>query len=124
MLAIVLALLGLAATFGQRMWRPLVRPAVAVALACLALAAAVALQRVPKVPEAALLQVAEGDRRLALLDVDGAVGAYSKAVDLAPRYAVAYVRRARAYARQGSPEQDQTYVFQRRRPGGPGPEHA
>jgi tetratricopeptide (TPR) repeat protein len=111
MLAIVLAVLGLAATFGQRMWRPLVRPAVAVALACLAVAAAVALPRVPVVPEEALLQVAEGDRRLALLDVDGAVAAYSRAVDLAPRYAVGYVRRAGAYARQGSPEPDQTYVF-------------
>jgi tetratricopeptide (TPR) repeat protein len=111
MLAIVLAVLGLAATFGQRMWRPLVRPAVAVALVCLAAAAVVALPRVPAVPEDAMLQVAEGDRRLALRDVDGAVAAYSKAVDLAPGYAVAYVRRAGAYALQGSLERDQTYVF-------------
>ena len=111
MLAIVLAVLGLAATFGQRLWRPLVRPAVAVALVCLAVAAVVALPRVPEVPEDAMAQVAEGDRLLALDDINGAVGAYSKAVDRAPRYAVAYVRRAGAYALQGSPDRDQSYVF-------------
>lgn len=110
-LAIVLAVLGLAATFGRRLWRPLVRPAVAVALACLALAGGVALPRVPGVPEEAMVQVAEGDRLLALDDVNKAIGAYSKAVDRAPRYAVAYVRRAGAYALQGSRERDQSYVF-------------
>ena len=45
MLAIVLSVLGLAATFGQRLWRPLVRPAMAVALGCLMFTAAVALPR-------------------------------------------------------------------------------
>jgi tetratricopeptide (TPR) repeat protein len=111
MLAIVLAVLGLAATFGQRLWRPLVRPAVAVALGCAVLAAAVGLSGVPEVPEEALRQVAEGDRLLALRDVEKAIESYSKAVALAPEYAVAYVRRAGAHALQGSPERDQTYVF-------------
>jgi hypothetical protein len=111
LLAIVLSVLGLAATFGQRLWRPLVRPAVAVALGCLVATAAVGLPRAPEIPEDAMLQVAEGDRRLALDDLDGAIAAYSAAVDRAPGYAVAYIRRAGAYALQGSPDQDQSYVF-------------
>jgi len=111
MLAIVLSVLGLAATFGQRLWRPLVRPAVAVALGCLVFTAAVAVPRVLKVPDDALEQVAEGNRRLRLNDVDGAIAAYSGAIDRAPRYATAYVRRAGAYALQGSSERDQSYVF-------------
>ena len=109
-LAIVLAVLGLAATFGQRMWRPLVRPAVAVALACLALAA-VGRPRVPAVPENAMAAgrrgrpaAGAGQRRRGGRGVleGGRPG---------PGYAVAYVRRAGAYALQGSPEQDQSYVF-------------
>jgi hypothetical protein len=111
LLAIVLSALGLAATFGQRLWRPLVRPAVAVALGCLVATATVGLPQAPAVPEDAMRQVAEGDRRLAQDDLDGAIAAYSAAVDRAPRYAVAYVRRAGAYALQGSPDQGQSYVF-------------
>jgi hypothetical protein len=111
LLAIVLSVLGLAATFGQRLWRPLVRPAVAVALGCLVATAAVGLPRAPEVPEDAMRQVAEGDRRLALDDLEGAIAAYSAAVDRAPGYAVAYTRRAGAYALQGSLDQDQSYVF-------------
>jgi tetratricopeptide (TPR) repeat protein len=111
MLAIVLSVLGLGATFGQRLQRTLIRPAVAVALGCLMFTAAVAVPRVREVPDGALRQVAEGDRRLALRDPDGAVGAYTAAIDQAPRYAMAYVRRAGAYLLQGSPEQEQSYVF-------------
>jgi tetratricopeptide (TPR) repeat protein len=111
MLAIVLSVLGLGATFGQRLQRTLVRTAVAVALGCLVFTAAVAVPRVREVPEGALGQVAEGDRRLALRDLDGAVGAYTAAIDQAPGYAVAHVRRAGAYVLQGSPEQEQSYVF-------------
>jgi tetratricopeptide (TPR) repeat protein len=110
-LAIVLSVLGLAATFGQRMWRFLVRPAVGVALGCLVFTAAVGLPRVTRTPEDALTRVADGDRLLALRDVKGAIEAYSRAIDQQPRYTAAYVRRARAYARMGSPEQEQTYVF-------------
>jgi tetratricopeptide (TPR) repeat protein len=111
MLAIVLSVLGLGATFGQRLQRTLIRPAVAVALGCLVFTAAVAVPRVREVPEGALRQVAEGDRRLALRNPGGAVEAYTAAIGQAPGYAVAYVRRAGAYLRQGSPEQAQSYVF-------------
>ena len=111
MLAIVLSVLGLGATFGQRLQRALIRPAVAVALGCLVFTAAVAVPRVREVPDGALRQVAEGDRRLALHDPDGAVGAYTAAIDQAPRYAIAYVRRAGAYLLQRSPEQEQSFVF-------------
>jgi tetratricopeptide (TPR) repeat protein len=110
-LAIVVSVLGLAATFGQRMWRFLVRPAAGVALGCLLFTAAVGLPRVTHTPEDALTKVADGDRLLALRDVKGAIEAYSRAIDQQPRYTAAYVRRARAYARMGSPEQEQTYVF-------------
>src|SRR4029453_12568112 len=44
-------------------------------------------------------------------DHQGAIDAYSRAIGEAPGYAVAYARRARAYALQGSPERDQAYVF-------------
>jgi tetratricopeptide (TPR) repeat protein len=111
LLAIVLSVLGLAATFGQRLRRPLVRSAVAVALACLVFTAAVALPRVTEVADGALRQVADGDRLLALGDHQGAIDAYSRAVGQAPGYAVAYARRAGAYALQGSPERDQAFVF-------------
>ena len=111
LLAIVLSVLGLAATFGQRLRRPLVRSAVAVALACLVFTAAVAVRTVPEVPDGAVGQVADGDRLLTLGDHQGAIDAYSRAVGQAPRYAVAYARRAGAYALQGSPERDQAYVF-------------
>ena len=111
MLAIVLSVLGLGATFGQRLQRIMIRPALAVALGCLVFTATVAVPRVREVPEGALGQVAEGDRRLALRDLDGAVEAYTAAIDQAPDYAVAHVRRAGAYVLQGSPEQEQSYVF-------------
>jgi tetratricopeptide (TPR) repeat protein len=111
LLAIVLSVLGLAATFGQRLRRPLVRSAVVVALACLAFTAAVAARPVPEVPDGAVRQVADGDRLLTLGDHQGAIDAYSRAVGQAPGYAVAYARRAGAYALQGSPERDQAYVF-------------
>ncbi|HWD45919.1 MAG TPA: tetratricopeptide repeat protein [Actinomycetota bacterium] len=111
LLAIVLSVLGLAATFGQRLRRPLVRSAVVVALACLVVTAAVAVRAVPEVPDGAVGQVADGDRLLTLGDHQGAIDAYSRAVGEAPGYAVAYVRRAGAYALQGSPERDQAYVF-------------
>lgn len=110
-LGIVLSVLGLAATFGQRMWRPLVRPSVAVALGCLLFTAAVAVPRVPEVPEAALRHVAEGNRLVAARDFQAAIRAYSSAIELQPRYATAYIRRAGAYAFAGSPERDQSYVF-------------
>jgi tetratricopeptide (TPR) repeat protein len=110
-LAIVLSILGLSATFGQRMWRPLVRPAMAVAVACLLATAAVALPRVPEIGEGVLAQVAEGDRLLEQGQFEGAIRAYSTAIDRQPRYASAYVRRATAYALAGSPERDQSYVF-------------
>jgi tetratricopeptide (TPR) repeat protein len=111
LLAIVLSVLGLAATFGQRLRRPLVRSAAAVALACLAFTAAVAARPVPEVPDGAVRQVADGDRLLTLGDHQGAIDAYSRAVGQAPGYAVAYARRAGAYALQGSPERDQAHVF-------------
>jgi tetratricopeptide (TPR) repeat protein len=111
LLAIVLSVLGLTATFGQRLRRPLVRSAVAVALACLAFTATVAARVVPEVPDGAVRQVADGDQLLALGDHQGAIDAYSRAVGQAPGYAVAYIRRAGAYALQGSPERDQAYVF-------------
>jgi tetratricopeptide (TPR) repeat protein len=110
-LAIVLSVLGLSATFGQRMWRPLVRPGVAVAVACLLFTAAVAVPRVPGVGDAVLLQVAMGDRLMAQGQLEEAIKAYSRAIDQQPRYATAYVKRAGAYALAGSPEQDQSYVF-------------
>ena len=111
LLAIVLSVLGLAATFGQRLRRPLVRSAVAVALACLVFTAAAAARPVPEVPDGAVRQVADGDRLLTLGDHQGAIDAYSRAVGQAPGYAAAYTRRAGAYALQGSPERDQAYVF-------------
>ena len=111
LLAIVLSVLGLAATFGQRLRRPLVRSAVSVALACLVFTAAVAIGAVPEVPDGAVRQVADGDRLLTLGDHQGAIDAYSRAIGEAPGYAVAYTRRAGAYALQGSPERDQAYVF-------------
>jgi tetratricopeptide (TPR) repeat protein len=111
LLAIVLSVLGLAATFGQRLRRPLVRSAVAVALACLVFTAAVAVRAVPEVPDGAVGQVADGDRLLTLGDHQGAIDAYSRAVGQAPGYAAAYARRAGAYALQGSPERDRAYVF-------------
>jgi tetratricopeptide (TPR) repeat protein len=111
LLAIVLSVLGLAATFGQRLRRPLVRSAVAVALACLVFTATVALPAVPEVPDGAVRQVADGNRLLTLGDHQGAIDAYSRAIGQAPGYAVAYTRRAGAYALQGSPERDQAYVF-------------
>jgi hypothetical protein len=111
LLAIVLSVLGLAATFGQRLRRPLVRSAVAVALACLAFTAVVAVRPVPEVPDGAVRQVADGNRMLALGDHQGAIDAYSRAVGQAPGYAAAYARRAGAYALQGSPERDQAHVF-------------
>jgi tetratricopeptide (TPR) repeat protein len=111
LLAIVLSVLGLAATFGQRLRRPLVRSAVAVALACLVFTATVAVRAVPEVPDGAVRLVADGDRLLTLGDHQGAIDAYSRAVGEAPGYAVAYARRAGAYALQGSPERDQAYVF-------------
>jgi tetratricopeptide (TPR) repeat protein len=111
LLAIVLSVLGLAATFGQRLRRPLVRSAVAVALGCLVFTATVALPPVRQIPETALVQVADGDRLLALDDHQGAIDAYSRAIEQAPGYAVAHARRAGAYALQGSPEQEQSYVF-------------
>jgi tetratricopeptide (TPR) repeat protein len=111
LLAMVLSVLGLAATFGQRLRRPLVRSAVAVALACLVFTAAVAVRAVPEVPDGAVRQVADGDRLLTLGDHQGAIDAYSRAVGQAPGYAVAYARRAGAYALQGSSERDQAYVF-------------
>jgi tetratricopeptide (TPR) repeat protein len=110
-LAIVLSILGLSATFGQRMWRPLVRPGMAVAGACLLLTAAVALPRIPSIGDDVLRQVAEGDRLLAQRRFEAAIQAYSRAIDQQPRYAAAYVKRAGAYALAGSPEQDQAYVF-------------
>jgi tetratricopeptide (TPR) repeat protein len=110
-LGIVLSVLGLAATFGQRMWRPLVRPGVAVALGCLLFTAAVGLPRVPEVPEAALRQVADGNRLVAARKLPAAITAYSSAIERQPRYATAYVRRAMAFALAGSPEQDQSFVF-------------
>jgi tetratricopeptide (TPR) repeat protein len=111
LLAIVLSVLGLAATFGQRLRRPLVRSAVAVALACLVFTATVAARTVPEIPDGAVRQIADGNRLLILGDHQGAIDAYSRAVGQAPGYAVAYTRRAGAYALQGSPERDQAYVF-------------
>jgi tetratricopeptide (TPR) repeat protein len=110
-LAIVLSILGLSATFGQRMWRPVVRPAMAVAVACLVLTAVVALQRVPAIGDDVLHQVAEGDRLLAQGKIDGAIQAYSRAIDQQPRYASAYIKRAGAYTLAGSPDKDQSYVI-------------
>jgi tetratricopeptide (TPR) repeat protein len=110
-LGIVLSVLGLAATFGQRMWRLLVRPGVAVALGCLLFTAAVSLPRVAEVPEAALRQVADGNRLVRARDYKAAIRAYSSAIERQPGYATAYIRRAMAYALDGSPEQDQSYVF-------------
>jgi tetratricopeptide (TPR) repeat protein len=107
-LAIVLSILGLSATFGQRMWRPMVRPAMAVAVACLVLTAVVALQRVPAIGDDVLHQVAEGDRLLAQGKFDGAIRAYSRAIDQQPRYASAYIKRAGAYTLAGSPDKDQS----------------
>jgi tetratricopeptide (TPR) repeat protein len=107
----VLSVLGLAATFGQRLRRPLVRSAVAVALTCLVFTAVVAVRPVPEVPDGAVRQVADGNRLLTLGDHQGAIDAYSRAVGQAPGYAVAYARRAGAYALQGSPERDQAHVF-------------
>jgi tetratricopeptide (TPR) repeat protein len=121
-LAIVLSILGLSATFGQRMWRPLVRPAIAVAVACLVLGAAVARPRVPEIGDDVLHQVAEGDRLLtqgrfegdrllAQGKFEGAIQAYSRAIDQQPGYASAYVKRAGAYALAGSPDKGQSYVL-------------
>jgi tetratricopeptide (TPR) repeat protein len=110
-LAIVLSILGLSATFGQRMWRPLVRPAMAVAVACLLLTAAVARPRIPEIGVDVLRQVAEGDRLLGQGRFEPAIQAYSRAIDQQPRYASAYVKRAGAYALAGSPERDQSYVL-------------
>jgi len=83
----------------------------AVAVACLVLTAVVALQRVPAIGDDVLHQVAEGDRLLAQGKFDGAIQAYSRAIDQQPRYASAYIKRAGAYTLAGSPDKDQSYVI-------------
>jgi tetratricopeptide (TPR) repeat protein len=104
-LAVSLFLLGLSLTVEGRSRRLLVVPGVTIAAICVAWAALTALRDVPRTSERALRSVAEGNRLLAQSDADGAVEAYTRAIDERSDYGTAFGLRADAQFIAGSNQQ-------------------
>lgn len=108
LLAVVLFLMSLSLTVEGGLRFAVLVPAVAIGVACGAITIGAALRPVSPVPDDAVRAVAEGDRLLGRYEFSSAVDEYTKAIDLQPRYALAYGRRASArFAEGGDPRPGQ-----------------
>lgn len=96
LLAVVLFLMSLSLTVEGAMRFVVLAPAAVIGLACIAITIGAALRPVSAVPLEAVQAVAEGDRLMARYRLPEAVEEYTRAIDLEPRYALAYGRRASA----------------------------
>jgi tetratricopeptide (TPR) repeat protein len=106
LLAVALTMLGLSLTVGPSVRRFLVWPAAALTAACLVGSVVVLVRPAPRTPEEAIKAVGEGDRLAGARDYEGAIAAYTRAIELNDRYAAAYRGRAFASFLAGSPERD------------------
>jgi tetratricopeptide (TPR) repeat protein len=111
LLAVVLFLMSLSLTVDGRLRLAVLVPAAVIALACVVITIGASLGPVAAVPDQAIKDVAEGDRLMGRYDFSGAVGQYSKAIRLQPRYALAYGRRANAlFFEGGDPVKGQQFI--------------
>ncbi len=106
LLAVALTMLGLSLTVGPGVRRFLVWPAAALTAACFVGSVVVLVRPVPRTPEEAIKAVGEGDRLAGARDYEGAIAAYTRAIELNDGYAAAYRGRAFASFLAGSPERE------------------
>ncbi len=106
LLAVALTMLGLSLTVGPGVRRFLVWPAAVLTAACLVGSVVVVVRPVPRTPEEAIQAVGEGDRLAGARDYEGAITAYTRAIELNDGYAAAYRGRAFAAFLADSPERD------------------
>jgi tetratricopeptide (TPR) repeat protein len=102
MLAVVLALLGLSATLGDRLGRWFFVAAGTLVIASAVAAGSAKLAGITRTPEAAVRAVADGNARLYARDWTGAVGRYDAALRERADYAPALRQRASATIAAGS----------------------
>ena len=107
-LAVSLFLLGLSLTVQGRTRYVLAAPGVAIALVCVAWSVLIATREVTNVSERAIRAAAEGQRLQDAGDFEGAIEAYTAAIEESPDFAAAFARRADARFAQGSAQIGQT----------------
>jgi tetratricopeptide (TPR) repeat protein len=107
-LAVALFLLGLSLTVQGRTRYVLAAPGVVIALVCVAWTVLIATSGVTQVSQRAVELVAEGQRLQDGGDFEGAIDAYTQAIDDSPDFAAAFARRADARFQQGSAQIGQT----------------
>ncbi|WP_459803080.1 tetratricopeptide repeat protein [Herbidospora sp. RD11066] len=106
LLAVALTLLGLSLTVGEGVRRHLLRPGAAlVGLTVLATGVTWAIPA-PVRSQAAISSAVEGEHLFASRDFDGAVRAYTKAIEADDSFAYAYERRATARVAAANPQRD------------------
>lgn len=107
-LAVALFLLGLSLTVQGRSRYVLAAPGVAIFVVCVVWALLISMREVTRVSEPAIRAAAEGQRLQDAGDLEGAIDAYTEAIDDSPDFAAAYARRAGARFVQGSGQIGQT----------------
>ncbi|MGW1345869.1 tetratricopeptide repeat protein [Kribbella sp. NPDC002412] len=110
LLAVALSLLGLSLTLAPGTRNLVVVPALVIAGFAVLVSVIAASQRPLVTPDAAVVALAEGDKRMWLRQYDGAVESYTEAIRLRSDYTQAYRARATATVLAGSPE-NAAYVF-------------
>lgn len=101
-LAVALFLLGLSLTVEGRSRRLLVIPGVGIAIVCVLWTIVTVARDVPRTPERAIRAVAEGNKLVAQGDPEGAIEAFTRAIEERGDYAVAFGLRAEAEFLAGS----------------------
>ena len=107
-LAVALFLIGLSLTVQGTARYALALPGCVIAGVCLLWSLTVATRHVASVSDLAIRQTAEGQRLTTAENFDGAIAAFSTAIDDSPDFAAAYARRGEAQFLQGSPQLGQT----------------
>jgi tetratricopeptide (TPR) repeat protein len=97
-----LFLLGLALVVHGRARLGIVAAAGLLAVWCAWLGGTAASHHVHTVPVAAMVAVSQGDRAETVQDYAAAIVEYTKAIDIDPKYGLAYGRRANAYFNSGA----------------------
>lgn len=103
LLAIALTLLGLSLTVATEVRHSLIRPAAVIAGLVLVGSLVVTLDDPPSTRDEAIGAVVEGDQLMMTRDYQGAVAAYTRAIDMRDDYATAYRQRSLAHTLAGAP---------------------